>query len=245
MLKKVFAFSYPEDIPFEESESRYLDYHTQLAKKIPGIIKYVSYKSIHIPDVEQFPRPSFYRMTEIWWEDMDSLKATAGTPQVISVLKDNLRPDGTSRYVGMRDVSLEGEVNILRPDAPFQETMNELSGQPTVKVVIAANYAPGVSREEEDEWYFGHHAPLAAQIPGLLRYVTYTTTMAPGDKEPSFYRYTEMWYRDQDALLSALASPEGQAALEDTVAPDGSPRFIMNTPFFGWPTVVGFEINVV
>lgn len=245
MLKKVFVFSYPEDIPFQESEDRYLDHHTQLAKKIPGIIKYVSYKSIHMPEVEQFNKPNFYRMSEIWWEDMNSLKATAGTPQVISVLKDNLRPDGTSRYVGMRDVTLEGEVNILRPDAPFRETMNELSGQPTAKVVFAENYPPGVSREEGDEWYFGHHAPLAAKIPGLLRYVTYTTTRAPGDKEPSFYRYTEMWGRDLDAILAAVSSPEAQAALEDTIAPDSSPRLIMDTPFFGGPTVVGCEINVV
>jgi uncharacterized protein (TIGR02118 family) len=245
MIKKVFAMSYPEDIPFQESENRYLEVHTQLAKKIPGIIKYVTYKSIHIPHVEQFPEPDFYRLTEIWWEDMDSLKATAGSPQVIEVLKDNLRPDKTPRFRDMRDVTLTDEVNLLQPDASYRDTMNELSGQPTVKVVFAQNYPPGVSREEGDEWYFGHHATLAARIPGLLRLVTYTTTMAPGDKEPSFYRYTEMWYRDLEALLTGNASPEGQAALEDIVAPDGSSRIIMDTPFFGGPAVVGFEINIV
>ncbi len=245
MIKKVFAFNHPDEDPFEESESRYLDYHSQLAKKIPGIIKYVSYKSIHIPDVELLAKPGFFRLTEIWWESMDSLKATAGSPQVVSVLKDNFKPDGSPRAKDMRDVTLEGEVNLLKPEADFKETMNELGGQPTVKMAVAMNYPEGVSKEEMDEWYFGHHVPLAAKMPGLLRYVTYTSTRAPGDKEPSFYRYTELWWHDQEALLSAFASPQGQAVTEDTVAPDGSHRLIMDTPFFGGPVMLGFEINVV
>ncbi len=245
MIKKVFAFSYPDDTPFEESENRYLDVHAQIAKKIPGIIKYVTYKSIHIPDVEMLTKPDFYRLTEIWWESMDSLKATAGTPQVKSVLKDNFRPDGVPRMKDFREVTLEGEVNLLERGAGFRETMNELGGRPSVKVVLAMNYPEGASREEVDEWYYGHHTPLAAKMPGLLRFVTCTTAKAPGDKEPQFYRYTELWFRDQEALLTALGSPEGQATVEDTIAPDGSHKLILDTPFFGGPVTLGFEINIV
>lgn len=240
MIKKVFAFSHPDDAPFEESESRYLDHHAQLAKKIPGIIKYVSYKSINIPDSELFLKPPFYRLTEIWWDSMDSLKATAGTPQVKSVLKDNFRPDGAPRFKDFRDVTLEGEMNLLRPGTSHRETMNELGGKPTIKAVFAMNYPEGTSQEKGEAWYFNQHVPLAAKMPGLLRYVTYTTTMAPGDKKPSFFRYTECWFQDQDALLAAFASPEGQATLED-----GAPNLVLNTPFFGGSVVLGFEINIV
>lgn len=245
MLKKVFVMNYPEDVPFQESEDRYLEVHTQLAKKIPGIIKYVTYKSITVPEVEMIPEPNFCRLTEIWWDSMDDLKASAGSPQVISVLKDNLKPDGTPRFKEMRDVTLTDEVNLLRPEAGSRKTMNELGGQPTVKLINTVNYPPGVSNEEGDEWFFKQHAPLMAKVPGLLRFVTYTTTMAPGDKEPSFYRYIELWWQDVEAALSAFASTQGQAAIADNVAPDGSPRMILENPFFDGPAVAGFEINIV
>ena len=75
--------------------------------------------------------------------------------------------------------------------------------------------------------------------------VTYDTTKAPGDKNPSFVRYTELWWRDIEAVLEAWASPQGQAAMEDAITPEGDHRLILDTPFFGGPALIGFEVNIV
>ncbi len=64
-----------------------------------------------------------------------------------------------------------------------------------------------------DEAYFGTHAPLIRQVPGLQRMtVTRFTRTVMGD---DLYMMAEMVFADAEALKAAMRSPEMAAAGEN------------------------------
>lgn len=76
-FRYVVALKYPEGASVEEAEKWYLQVHTQEAKKLPGLVRYVSYKAI-----PNSPAPSpWLRITELWYKDYEAWqKATLGSP---------------------------------------------------------------------------------------------------------------------------------------------------------------------
>jgi uncharacterized protein (TIGR02118 family) len=92
----------------------------------------------------------------------------------------------------------------------------------TVKLVVL--YTQPADPGGFDRHYFDTHMPLVHKIPGLLRAETgrFTTVMDGG--QATFYRCTELYFADQDAMKAAFGSPEGAAAAKDygQIAPPGS-----------------------
>jgi uncharacterized protein (TIGR02118 family) len=66
-----------------------------------------------------------------------------------------------------------------------------------------------------ERYYEDVHAPIAAAIPGLQKLVLIRTAEALGDEPSPFQRIAELWFEDQAALDAALASEEGQRAVDD------------------------------
>jgi len=65
-----------------------------------------------------------------------------------------------------------------------------------------------------DDYYYGTHVPLAAKIPGLQRFEVAKMASLDGSA-PDFYLQAELYFDSQDALMSALGTPEGAAAGAD------------------------------
>ncbi len=70
--------------------------------------------------------------------------------------------------------------------------------------------------------------PLVAQVPGLQRAEAGRLTAALDGGAQTFYRLTELYFADQDAMKTALGSPEGKATAADyqKIAPPGSRMFV-------------------
>jgi uncharacterized protein (TIGR02118 family) len=78
-----------------------------------------------------------------------------------------------------------------------------------VKLVCLINRPAGTTAEAFREWWLGHHAPLAARLPGLRRYVISLSQPVAGGEAP-YDGVAELWFDSQEAMESAFASPAGQ-----------------------------------
>ncbi len=82
------------------------------------------------------------------------------------------------------------------------------------KVAIIVQLREDMSREEALRYWREVHGPIASKIPGLTKYVQNYATAAPrGDLQ--FGGIAELWFESQEALQSAMASPEWQATMAD------------------------------
>jgi len=84
---------------------------------------------------------------------------------------------------------------------------------------------PGMPVEEFQQYWRERHAPLAAQFPGLRRYVQCHTRLSgyTQDREPKWDGISIIWFDDPKALRAAQQSPEFERARADDpnfVAPD-------------------------
>ena len=61
------------------------------------------------------------------------------------------------------------------------------------------------------------HTPLAKKMPGLKKLAVCRFTGSPGG-EPKFYMMAELYFDTKEAMMSALAGPEGKAAAKDVMS---------------------------
>jgi len=81
-------------------------------------------------------------------------------------------------------------------------------------VKLIALYRTPENEKEFDTHYETIHAPLVRKIPGLRRLEAAKITGAPiGD--PPYYLMAEMYFDNQDAMQTALSTPEGKATARD------------------------------
>ena len=86
-----------------------------------------------------------------------------------------------------------------------------------VKLIYCISKKPEMSVEQFQTYWRGTHAPIAARIPGLRRYVQCHVVPELYDRPnaPPFDGAAELWFDDLDAMRGAMRSPEVAAALED------------------------------
>ena len=96
----------------------------------------------------------------------------------------------------------------------------------TLKLVVL--YAQPSDPDAFDRQYLGTHMPLVHAIPGLQRAESgrIATYLDAGEK--TYYRVTELYFADEQALEAAFGSDEGKAASADyaQIAPPGSRMFV-------------------
>ncbi len=81
-------------------------------------------------------------------------------------------------------------------------------------VKLVALYRKPADPAAFDRHYSQTHMPLVQRMPGLRRVEVGKITGAVGGEAP-YYLIAEMYFDDQEALRTALRSPEGRAAGED------------------------------
>jgi len=190
MIRFVHLFNYAEGISEKDGERWYFEEHVPKVKKLPGIVRYRSWKQVDVG----LPYPSnglptpfnqFVRRTELCFEN-----EKAGIQTVMS--HSELWQPSQKGVAGFREFECmfldeEPEFNLLR-DAPPQHykyiTLPLLwpKGRPQVdeyeEIFIDSyclRYAPGVSWSEGEDWYLGHHTREGKQLPGMKHYKTWRT----------------------------------------------------------------------
>jgi uncharacterized protein (TIGR02118 family) len=81
-----------------------------------------------------------------------------------------------------------------------------------LKMVFIAHRKPGMDEKEFHRYWKETHAPIAAKIPGLRKYVQRHAVAGAEGAAPPIDGISEMWFDGPEAL----ETPEAQAAIADT-----------------------------
>ena len=84
-----------------------------------------------------------------------------------------------------------------------------------VKLVFILHKHPELTEEECLRYWRDTHGPIAAKIPGLLKYVQNRQVAAALPFAPLCDGLAELWFNSVESMHNSLASPEGQAASAD------------------------------
>ncbi len=86
-----------------------------------------------------------------------------------------------------------------------------------MKLIYMITRKEGMSVEEFQTYWRETHAPIAAKIPGVRRYVQCHTLPETygGNTPPSYDGAAELWYDDLQAFRDSIPTPECAAARED------------------------------
>ncbi len=82
MIRWIYVFRYPDGVPVEEGERWYLGTHTQEAKHMTGLVRYVTWRLDEAPSwVAEEQRLSrlnkWHRMTELAFSDWEAFREGA------------------------------------------------------------------------------------------------------------------------------------------------------------------------
>lgn len=96
MIKLVALYKTPEDKEF--FDKHYTEVHMPMVAKIPGLIKSEVSKLKALPGTES----SYYMITEMYYEDMDSFNAAMASPEGKATAKDlaNFARNNVEFYIG-------------------------------------------------------------------------------------------------------------------------------------------------
>ena len=84
-----------------------------------------------------------------------------------------------------------------------------------IKFVALYNVKEGRTPEEVDKHLHEAHFPLVRKLPGLRKFES--ARIRPSRRKPlPYFRISEMYFDDMDALRAAFASPEEKAIEADT-----------------------------
>ena len=102
MLKVVSFWKLREGVDADVAEKQYYEVHIPLAKKLPGLRRYTTAKA-------NGKHPAFYRMAELYFDDLDAAKKALSSPVGEAVLKDE---GFRSLITDMTSVFCEEEVQL-------------------------------------------------------------------------------------------------------------------------------------
>lgn len=181
----------------------YFDKHAPIAKKIPGLRKYlVSQDSVGTPT-----GPSgIYFVAMLEFADMAAIQRAFASAEGQAAAGD--LPNFAS-----------GGANLL-----LFETRELKPKTDNAKGRLITAYKTPSDTATFDRGYFEHHVPMVVRIPGLRGYVVSQGPVAAPTGPSGVHQVTILDFDDLVAIRKAFASPEGQAASTHirTFAPAGA-----------------------
>ena len=226
MIHLMFLMRRKPGMSREACQRHWREIHAPLARRIPGIRRYVQSHVLSMNGEE----PSFDGMAEIWVDD----EAAA-----ISVFRSKEYMEGAyldePNFVDIkRAVRLRTEDQVLRAGEPMTKDTR------LVKRISLVKRKPDMDREEFFRYWRDVHGPLALKLPGLLRYVqchAVPSMYANGD--PLFDGAAQVWFSDVAAMERAFTSKEYlEEARPDGakfIAPDGVVGLLVEENRVVWP----------
>jgi hypothetical protein len=203
VVRFVHFFNYPQEISPEASEKWYFEQHVPEVKKLPGIIRYRTWRGL--PSIKWYtydPWDRFVRMSEIAFENLElCLSATMLNPAPWS--DRGFREfecailDEEPQYDLLRDVPVQQyKYASLLPKFAGGEPEYDISDDTFMDIYMFNYKVPLVDGED---WYLGHHTREGRHSKqlGNRHYQTWKILRVQEGKnsllKPNrFYRLTEL-----------------------------------------------------
>jgi uncharacterized protein (TIGR02118 family) len=213
MIKSLVFFRRRPGLDVETFRRHWQTTHRDLVTKIPGVRRYVQ----HPVDDSGYRHhdPVYDGVAELCFDDMDAVRALDSDGAVAAVLAD--------------------EDNFIDADSRGQILAEEVvvvDGAPrpgSLTMFAFINRLPGSDPARFSQYWRETHGPIAARVPGLVRYVQnhVLSGIYRAGREPVYDGIPQTWFDDLEAMRVAAPSPELAATRAD------EPNFMVtgNLPF--------------
>ena len=201
MLKIVAFFKRKPGIAVEDFDRHWATRHADLVRRLPGIRRYVQNPTL--ASGYRRHEPVYDGVAEAWFDDGDALRVSGASREYAAVKADEANfIDGSS----IGSVITEEVVVVNGPGA-----------EGAVKLIAFLNRRPDLSPESFGAYWRDRHGPLAAKVPGIVRYVQCHT--APGiyraGREPRYDGVPISWFADAGSLRASGSTPQYEAVRAD------------------------------
>ena len=222
MIKALTWFSRTPGMSTEEFLTYWRGEHPKAVLRMPGL---VAYNQNPVSGIGSRGGERFCDgVAETWWESREAVRAHRDTPELAALMADE---DRFINPVG-RQTLLVDEVVITdgnpKPDA--------------IKQFTWLKRRPDLTATEAQTYWRDQHGPLAATVPGMVRYVQnhVIADHYRNDREPSFDGVPIAYMDDLDAARQAGRSDELAATRADEA------NFLNGDPL---PWVMTTEIKIL
>lgn len=222
MIKVLTWFSRKPDMAIEDFRRYWREEHPKAVLKLPGLR---AYNQNHTTDSGYAKGDPFCDgLAETWWDDLDSLHAHRGTPQLEALMIDEAEFIDPDR----RQHLITSEVVINDIEAPTNG----------LKQITWLRRRADLTPEECHRYWRDHHGPLATTVPGMGRYVQNHAIPSQyrDGREPPFDGLAMAFLADLEQARLAAGSDEFAAVRADEA------NFVATETV---PWIVADEIKIV
>ena len=221
MVKTFNFFKRKPGLSVEEFRNYWLNEHAAIIRAIPQLRKYVA--SITLPSAYRNREPLYDGISEAWFDDEDTIRATADSPPRRAAHADD------ANFVEM---SKAGSIIV---DEVIQKEGSP--GDGAVKMFSLLTRKPGSDVPAFQAYWRTRHGPLAAKIPQVRRYVQCHVRRSSyaGGRTPRYDGVAELWFDDFQAVRDSGDCDEYRAVRLD------EPKFL-SLPF---PFIIASEHRIV
>ncbi len=190
MVKQVSFFKRRPDLSVDAFQQHWRTTHAERVVKLPGLRRYVQN---HVQPNSNESEPPFDGVAEAWFDDVDAMRATVGTPELSAIREDEANfidaatmgtilvdefviKDGTPRPEHSKMIAFIRKLDALDPETFQRKWRHELG-------------------------------PIAAELPGWDRYVQNHCRLGiyRSGRTPAYDGCAMVW-ADQQGFPTAMAS---------------------------------------
>jgi uncharacterized protein (TIGR02118 family) len=222
MIKVMTWFSRKPGMSLDEFRRYWRHEHPRAVLKMPGLRAYNQNPTTDAGYAKGDPFCD--GVAETWWDDLDTLRAHRGTPELEALMAD--------------------EAQFIDPDRRHHLVVDEVvitdasPGPDAVKQITWIKRRPDLTPEQAHDHWRRVHGPLGASVPGMVRYVQ--NHAAPhlyrDGREPEFDGAAMAYLENLEMARVAARSDELAATRADEA------NFIAPGPL---PWVIATEIKIL
>jgi uncharacterized protein (TIGR02118 family) len=201
MIKAIYFIKRKPGMSLEDFRKYWLEEHAPLVLKVPGLVKYVQSHTMDHGYREH--EPIYDGIAELWYENLDDMRKTAGTALSRDTMADNEKYVDLSKFGFILTKERIQKENPVEPNAP--------------KMVAFAKKRPDLSFEAFQSHWNTIHGKLGRAVPGARRYVQchpIPSSYANG-RMPLYDGVAEVWFDSEEAMRSGPQTPEYKAVIAD------------------------------
>lgn len=203
MIKAAIVFKRKPGMDLDAFRTYWLNEHPKAVLRMPGLVRYI----------QNHPLPGGYAkgelacdgVAETWWEDTETLRRNATTPEFAELCEDE------ARFIDRATMTtLLVEEHVVVDGRPPPDG---------VKNIELVRRRPGMGVGAFQEYWRETHGPLAARIVQLRRYVQNHVRAGAyrGGKEPGLDGLAVTWFENTDAMRASAASQAYRETRADEV----------------------------
>jgi uncharacterized protein (TIGR02118 family) len=214
-MKLIAFFKRKPGLSVDEFQRHWRTRHAELVVRQRGLRRYV--QNHVLPSSYRAREAAFDGVAEAWFDDLDSMRALAPSPEYAAVRADEAHfIDAASMGVVLADELIVRD-GAVPPDA--------------IKSITCLRKRSDLSVDEFQKYWRESHASLAARLPGQRRYVQCHARRGiyQSGRTPLYDGVALAWFDSETALPAMLRSPEYASMRADEpnlLAPGSSPLVI-------------------